>query len=305
MKFFASKDRILKGLLVLLLMIGMAGFNSSWAQSNNTIIDDRGQTITIPDSIERIVVAGTALFTEIMIDLDAKSLLVGVTNTPNNPAEAADLPKVGFPFPSPNLELIIELEPDVVFGAVFEVRDQLEAAGLTVITPVSFISSIEDLFSLIQGIAFVVDRDAEADAIINTISRKILFLESRVVQETPRRTAFVFAASAVNPPFVAGKGSLEGELLSRAGGINVFSDIAGGNLVSFESILERDPEVIFTDPSQVDNIIGNPLYEEVTAVREGNVFGIPASSLTSTRIIEALEQMAEFLHPEVFAVQGN
>lgn len=295
---------LLKNLLVLMLMISLFGFHSGLAQDANTIIDDRGQTITIPDVIERVVIAGTPLFTEIMIDLGAQDLLVGVTDSPDNPAEVADLPKVGPSFPSPNLELIIELEPDVVFGAVFDVRDQLEAAGLTVITPVSFISSIEDLFLLIKGIGFVVDRDAEAASIINTISREVLFLESRVVQETPRRAAFLFA-SADNPPFASGKGSLEGELLSRAGGLNVFSDIPGGNVISFEAVLERDPEVIFTAPSQVENIVNNPLYEEVTAVRQGNVFGIPASSLTSTRVVEALQQMAEFLHPQVFAAQGN
>ena len=85
----------------------------------------------------------------------------------------------------------------------------------------------------------------------------------------------------------------------------MFSDIPGGNVISFEAVLERDPEVIFTAPSQVENIVNNPLYEEVTAVRQGNVFGIPASSLTSTRVVEALQQMAEFLHPQVFAAQGN
>ncbi len=304
MKFSTLRNSTFKGFLILLLMIGLAGFNASWAQDNSTIIDDRGQTIIIPGSIERVVVAGTPLFTEIMLDLGASDLLVGITDSPDNPIEAAGIATVGPSFPSPNLELIVELEPDVVLGAVFDVRDQLESLGLTVITPVSFITSIEDLFLLIKGVGFVVDRDAEAASIINSISRDIIFLESQVIQETPRRAAFLFA-SADNPPFASGKGSLEGELLSRAGGINVFSDVPGGNVVSFESVLERDPEVIFTAPSQVENIINNPLYEEVTAVQQGNVFGISASSLTSTRVIEALEQMAEKLHPEVFALQES
>jgi iron complex transport system substrate-binding protein len=42
-----------------------------------TVTDDRGKTITIPKRPERIVVAGTPLYTEILIDLGALDRIVG------------------------------------------------------------------------------------------------------------------------------------------------------------------------------------------------------------------------------------
>jgi iron complex transport system substrate-binding protein len=230
-------------------------------------------------------VAGTPLYGEILVDLGALDVLVGVTDSPDNPPELDDVLKIGPSFPGPNIELIIALEPDVVLGAVFDVRDQLEAAGLVVVTPVAFIAGISDLFKVIETVGAVVDREGAASA---------------VVQEDPVRAAFLFP-SGDGPPYAAGKGSIEGELLTRAGGLNVFADVAGGNVVSLEELIARDPQVIFTDLSQVDLITDNALLSGVSAVKNARVFGLKASSLTSTRVADALKSMALALHPGAFS----
>lgn len=286
-------------LLLFSLFLGLATGNAGWAQIKHIVVDDRGQEIQVPDPVRRVVVAGTPLYTEVLVDLSATGVLVGITDSSENPPEVAQIPSVGPSFPSPNVELIVALQPDVVFGAVFDVRDQLEAVGLTVITPVGFIANIADLFALIRVVGLVVDRALAAELLVGQISEEIVIVEGVVAQETPKRAAFLFA-SADNPPFASGKGSLEGELLARAGAQNVFSDVAGGNVVSFEEIIERDPEVIFTALTQVENITNNPLLAAVTAVKQGQVFGINASSLTSTRVGEALRTMAQLLHPGAF-----
>lgn len=288
--------------LVLFLALIGACFNAGWAQPERVVLDDRGMTIPLPPSVERVVVAGTPLYAEILVDLGALNLLVGVTDSPDNPPQVADVLKIGPSFPSPNIELIIALEPDVVLGAVFDVRDQLEAAGLTVVTPVAFITGIGDLFTAIEAVGLVVGKEAEAAALVSAISRQIVLVESAVVQEEPVRAAFLFP-SADGPPFAAGKGSIEGELLTRAGGSNVFSDVAGGNVVSLEELIARDPHVIFTAPSQLALISGNPLLSGISAVKSGKIFGVKASSLTSTRVADTLQAMAKALYPQAFPDQ--
>jgi len=285
--------------LVLVLALALGLFGPGWGQVRHVVVDDRGREIPVPAVVERVVVAGTPLYTETLLDLNARDVLVGITDSPNNPAAAEGIPTVGPSFPSPSIERIVDLEPDVVFGAVFEVRDRLEAAGLTVITPVSFISGIEDLFTVVEMLGLVVDRSLEAALLVGRISRELVSVESRVTQRPRRPAAFLFASEG-NPPFAAGRGSLEGELLARAGATNAFADVDGGGNVSVEAILERDPEVIFTDPSQIERITGNPVLAEVTAVANGDVVGIKASSLTSTRVAEALLAMARALHPDAF-----
>ncbi len=281
-----------------LMLLGAGGIVPILAQSKVVLVDDRGQEIEVPLPVERIVVAGTPLYTEILVDLGAKDLLVGVTDSPNNPPEVADVPRVGSPF-RPNVEVILSLEPDVVLGAVGDARDRLEAAGLIVVTPVLFIAQIPDIFRLIEVVGLLADREVEAEIAIGRISERIVALESAVVQRDRVRAAFLFAPPDV-APFAVGRGSVEGELLARAGAENVFADIEGIQQVSFEAVVERDPDVIFTDPSQIENLTQNPLLQGVSAVREGRVFGVKASQLTSTRVAEALQVMAEALHPDAF-----
>lgn len=269
------------------------------AESASAIVDDRGVEVPIPPSVARVVVAGTPLYAEILVDLGALDLLVGVTESPDNPPQVAGVTSIGPSFPAPNIELIIALEPDVVLGAVFDVRDRLEAAGLTVITPVAFITGIGGLFNVIEAVGLVVGKGGEAEVLVNRISRRIVLVESAVVQEEPVPAAFLFP-SGDGPPFAAGKGSIEGELLARAGGVNVFSDVAGGNVVSLEELIARDPHVIFTDLSQVALITNHPLLAGVSAVKGGRVFGVKASSLTSTRVADALQAMAKAMYPQAF-----
>ena len=285
-------------LLAVLALLGIGALGVTLAQSRVVIVDDRGKEIEVPLPVERVVVAGTSLYTEILVDLDAKELLVGVTDSPNNPPEVADVPRVGSPF-QPNVEVILSLEPDVVLGAVGDARDRLEAAGLVVVTPVLFIQRIPDIFRVIEVVGLLADRDVEAEIAIGRISERIVALESAVVQRDRVRAAFLFAPPDL-APYAVGRGSVEGELLARAGAENVFGDIEGIEQVSFEAVVERDPDVIFTDPSQIENLTQNPLLQDVSAVREGRVFGVKASALTSTRVAEVLLQMAQALHPDAF-----
>jgi len=286
------------GLLLGPLVLGPLAAGGSRAQTKIVVVDDRGQEIVVPQPVERVVVAGTPLFTEILVDIGAKGLLVGVTDSPDNPPEVADLPKVG-PSLQPNVERIIALEPDVVFGAIGDVRDQLEAAGLIVVTPVGFIQSVSDIFTVIRVVGLVVDHSVEAELLIGKISEKLVTVEGKVVELERPRAAFLFAPPQ-SPPYAVGRGSVEGRLLARAGAENVFKDIEGIQQVSFEALIERDPEFIFTDPSQIANLTQNPLLAEVAAVRNGRVIGIKASSLTSTRVAQTLKEMAAALHPEAF-----
>ena len=268
------------------------------AQSKVVIVDDRGKEIEVPLPVGRIVVAGTPLYTEILVDIGAKDLLVGVTDSPDNPPEVADVPRVGSPF-QPNVEVILSLEPDVVLGAVGDVRDRLEAAGILVVTPIAFIRALPDIFRVVEIVGLLADREVEAELLKGRIGERIVAVESAVIQRNRVRAAFLFAPPDM-APFAVGRGSVEGELLARAGAENVFRDLEGIQQVSFEAVVERNPEVIFTDPSQIENLTQNPLLQDVSAVREGRVFGVKASALTSTRVADALQRMAQALHPDAF-----
>ncbi len=285
-----------KGAWALLVVLALLGLVASAQQYPVTVIDDRGLEIRIEQQPNRIVVAGIPLYTEIVIDLGALDRLIAVAGSPDNPPEVVDLPKVG-PNYAPNVEVILSLEPDLVLGAWGAVRDKLEEAQVTVLLT-GGIKGIPDIFSTIRTVGMALGLKEGAEVLIGQIAEEIITIEASTLTEEPVRAAFLYASVPDTPPYAAGSGAIENELILRAGGKNVFCDVQGFPQVSLEEIVARDPEVIFTAPSQIANITSNTLLKTVSAVKNGRVYGINAAWLTSTKVAEALKQMGEFLHPE-------
>jgi iron complex transport system substrate-binding protein len=284
-------------------MVGLAALLVLAQQFPVTVIDDRGEEITIESRPERIVVAGTTLYIEILLDIGAGDRIVGVAGSPDNPPEVQDLPQIG-PSYSPSVETILALEPDLVLGAWGEVRDRLEEAGITVLTvgrPGGYIASISDILAAIRTVGTAVGNLGQADELIGRIAEEIVEVEGKVLGLEPVRAAFLYMGAPDTPPYASGSGSIENELILRAGGVNVFADVSGFPQVSLEEVLARDPQVIFTDPAQVENIRQSQLLQGVTAVQGGKVYGIKASATVSTRVAETLRLMAGVLHPEAFS----
>ena len=289
--------RVWKGASSLLVVLALLGSVAAAQQYPVTVVDDRGIEVTINSQPNRIVVAGIPLYTEIIIDLGALDRLIAVAGSPDNPPEVADFPTVGPSF-SPNVEVILSLEPDLVLGPGDwgGERGKLESAGITVLTT-PYLTSIPDIFSTIRTVGMALGLKEGAEVLIGQIAEEIIAIEASTLVEEPVKAAFLYASVPDTPPYAAGSGAIENELILRAGGKNVFCDIQGFPQVSLEEIVARDPEVIFTAPSQIVNITSNTLLKTVSAVKNGRVYGISAAWLTSTKVAEALKQMGEFLHP--------
>ncbi|HDL86261.1 MAG TPA: ABC transporter substrate-binding protein [Candidatus Acetothermia bacterium] len=287
--------KVVSALVVVLVLFGLVAAAQPYPV---TVTDDRGRAIKIEQQPNRVVVAGIPLYTEIVIDLGAVDRLIAVAKSPDNPPQVAKLPSVGPSF-SPNVEVIISLKPDLVLGAGDwgGVRGKLESAGITVLTT-PLIGGIPDIFSTIRTVGIALGLKEQADALIGHIAEKIVTIETTTLAEKPVRAAFLYASAPDTSPYAAGSGAIENELLLRAGGVNVFRDVQGFPQVSLEEIVSRDPKVIFTDPSQIENITANPLLKTVSAIKNGRVYGINAAWVTSTNVAEVLKQMGEFLHPK-------
>jgi len=263
-----------------------------------TLVDDRGQEVVIAEEPSRVVVAGVALYSQILIDIGAFDKIVAVAESPNNPVEVEDLQLVGPSF-SPNVELITALAPDLVLGVGDwgGERPALEAVDVTVLTT-PMISSVSGIFATIRTVAKAVGRYDKAEELIGRIAAEIIAIEAETLMRDQVECAFLYASIPNDPPYAAGGASIEGELIARAGGVNVFGELKGFPQVSLEEIVSRDPNVIFTDPSQVDNIVSNPVLSLVSAVKNNRVYGIEASMVTSTKVAEVLNRMSQALQLE-------
>ena len=70
--------------------------------------------------------------------------------------------------------------------------------------------------------------------------------------------------------------------------------------------MNADPDVILTNVNYIEDPVGEilsrPGWEEVTAVRDGNVYYIDnmASSLPDHNVVKALAEMAAAVYPEYY-----
>jgi len=286
-------------LTCLLLVVAVAACSLTTAGFPVSVTDDRGVTLLVDAPPARIVAVG-ALYAEIVVGLGALDRLIAVADSPDNPAETHELPSVG-PSYAPSVEAIVALEPDLVLGATDwgGERAALEAVGILVLTT-PILTGVPDIFDAIDTVGTAIGAHHAGAALIGHLADEIVRSEGLVLDLPDVTAAFLYASTPDDPPYAAGSGAIEHELILRAGGVNVFADIHGFPQVSFEAILATDPSVIFTAPSQVANLSGHPLLQGVAAVRDGRVVGIRGSDVTSTRVVEALRAMIEALHGIAF-----
>lgn len=285
-----------RGLRVLLVLgVGLGVAVVAAGRYPVTVIDDRGERVLIVDRPERIV-AVSALYAQIIVDLGALDRLVAVGESADNPPEVTGLPTVG-PSHAPSVEATLGFDPDLVLGASDwgGERPALESAEVRVLTT-PWLTSVGAIFDAVRTIAAAIGADAEGDALIGRIATDIVEAEALAFGEADVAAAFLYASSPDDPPYASGSDAVEHELILRAGGRNVFADLQWSPQVSFEEIIVRDPDVIFVPPSQIENVRGNERLQGVAAVANDRVIGIRASVVSSTRVAEALRAMIEGLH---------
>ena len=262
-----------------------------------SVVDDRGMEIVLTETPQRIVAVG-AFYVRTLIDLGALDRLVAVADSPENPPEVASLVSVGPSF-APSIEVIVSLRPDLVLGATDwgGERPALESVGIPVLTT-PILASIPDVLAGIRTLGAAIGQPETAADLCGRIAEAVVEAETRVLHRAKVRAAFLYPPALGVAPYIAGQHTIEAALIARAGGVNAFGDLEAFPQVSIEEVLARDPEVIFTAPSQVPFILDDPLLQAVAAVRSGRVFGVVASRAASSAVAEVLAEMARLLHPE-------
>lgn len=165
-------------------------------------------------ALPRVVALGGDI-TETVYALDAGSSLVGVDSTSLWPAQAHQLPDVGY-VRQLNAEGVLALHPQLIIathdaGPVTAIA-QLRSAGVRMdMLPSS--RTPADVVAKVRRIGHLLDRDALADVLARKIEASYATLAERVAK-MPRRPRVVFLMSAgAGSPMAAGgetgRGSLD------------------------------------------------------------------------------------------------
>ncbi|WP_083523312.1 helical backbone metal receptor [Methanofollis ethanolicus] len=278
-----------------------------------TVTDDFGVSVTVAGEPRRIVSLSPAN-TEILFALGLGDRVVGVTDYCNYPAEAQDKPKVGG-YSTVNIEKVVAAKPDLVlaaYGNTEEVVNHLRNLGLTVVAlnPDSLQGTLRD----IALVGEATGRNAEAAALRTSMQTRIDAVTATVGTTTERPT--VMHAVWYDPIWVSGNATFQNELITLAGGKNAFSGIEGWQIVTMERFITTNPDIILVNSGTgmgdggTDMIyqyfVNEPRFAKMKAVQDGRVYIVSSDIIDrgGPRIVDALEEVAADIHPELFPEAG-
>lgn len=293
-------------LLTTILAVGALALPA--AVGSVTVTDALGRSVALAAAARRVVSLAPSN-TEILFAVGAGDAVVGVTTFCNYPAEAARRAKVGgFAAGTISLETLVALRPDLVLAGDQDQRavvDSLEALRVPVISVKA--RDFDGLYQSIELIGRVTGKAAEASELVAGLRRRVTAVEDRVAARGPAPRWRVYWEVFDAPVMTAGRRSIIGQLIEKAGGVNVFSDLAEEYAtVSMEAVVARNPQVILApdmnkgDPLTAEKLRRRPGWERIEAVRQGRV-AVVSADLTSRpgpRLVAGLEQVAAVLYPE-------
>lgn len=259
------------------------------------------------------VVTLTPSLTEIAFALGAGDRVVGVSDYCDYPAEAARRPRVGS-FLQPSLEKILALRPDLILvdGVQGDVAAALRQAGLRVLAvPMQSLGDVRAAISAVGGPEGL-GRPEAASRLLAGFDRELRETSERVAGRRRPRALFIVdrEVGGLRGLVAAGPGSYLDELLTRAGGDNVFADLPMRYAkVAVEEVTARRPEVIL-DAVHVEGAEAErqasrdwQALGDVPATRRGQVHLLLTRAFVTPgpRLGAALRELSRLLHPETLA----
>jgi len=251
-----------------------------------TITDMTGRETTLSEPATRVV-ALSAADCEVLYAVGAGDLLVGRGEFCDYPQEVLNIPAVQSGAQT-NMEQVIALKPQVLLMSTMAQTEeqiaQLEAAGIAVV--VSDAQNIEGVYSSIAMIGALTGHDAEAASVVETMKATFTDLSARA-GELAGKSVYFEVSPLQYGLWTAGKGTFMDEIATMLGLKNVFADVTGWAEVSEEQVLAANPDLIVTvtmyfgeGPKPVDEILARAGWQDVTAVKNGDILNLPNNELS-------------------------
>src|SRR4051812_12740048 len=213
--------------------------------------------------------------------------VVGTTAFFTIPPRASAKPRISG-FSTAQFEEIEKLKPDLII-TFSDVQAPLFAElirrGFNVLgTNQRTLGEMEATLALLGKI---VGRESEADRCLNALRKRLEPVPCGGAKKNRVRPRVYF--EEWNDPLISGIAWV-GELIERAAGEDLFAELrtkrtASERVVTLEEICRRDPKIILASwcgrPVQVADFIKRPGWNKISAVRNGRIYEIPSSDISS------------------------
>lgn len=290
-----ARSALAAGLVAALALAGCSSRDEAEAEAGAadgglTIVDQRGETITLDGPAEKVafaVMPAPSIFAAVDRSYDR---IVGINESTLKAnqggmfatmfPESAESPTIAGSDFIPNVETLLELDPDVVIqwgdsGA--EVIDPIENAGFQVVG--LEYGTQEDLETWITLFSEVAGKPERGEELVAWQQSEIEEMRAKVADRTEERPrAMMLSRSGDGYGTTTGTG-YDGFQFDLVGAELVSQDfVSDSGQVSPEQILTWDPEVIFLsgfDEMTPEDIYNDPRLATVSAVAEKRVYKTP------------------------------
>ncbi|WP_133751892.1 cobalamin-binding protein [Pseudomonas sp. LP_7_YM] len=204
------------------------------------------------NAAERVVSLAPSL-TEVVIELGAASLLVGVLDGGDRPVSVSSLPSVGR-YGQLEMERLLSLRPDLLLlwpGSVSAAqRDQLQRLNIPTYTAEPH--TLEQLADQIEQIGERLGRAERGRQVAGTFRQRLSELRQRYHRDKP---VSVFYQVWDQPLYTVGGAQIISDALGVCGARNVFAEVnQPAPQVSLEAVLQRNPEAVVAGSTSQLNI---------------------------------------------------
>jgi iron complex transport system substrate-binding protein len=244
--------------------------------------------------------------TETVYALGLQDRLVGDTDYCDYPPEAQKKQKVGGAI-NPSLEEIAHLRPDVVLVTrhlnTLDTVHSLDALGIP--SYATDPRNVDEIVASAKRLADVLGAPEAGTALAEGLEHRLDVLRQKIGALPPRRVLFVVWT---DPLISIGKDTFIADALRRAGAVSIIDSKQDWPQVNLEEVAHLQPEVLVfadshseTTAQHLEVLATRPAWRILNAVRDRNFAVISeAVNRPAPRIVTAIEELAEKLHPEAF-----
>jgi iron complex transport system substrate-binding protein len=285
------------------------------------IVDSAGRVVKVPERIERVMAAGPNA--AVLLYVLAPEKMIGWPSAPR-PAErdfilpaARDLLEFGRLTgrgDTANVEIVLKAQPQVVFdfGSVNPTYESLarrveEQTGIPYLLLDGRLDRTAASVRLLGKAIGVSDR---AEAIAGFVDETERLINQRLSDLPEPRRHRVYLARQANGLETGLSGSINTEIIERAGGVNVAergSGRAGIANVSIEQVIAWAPDTVITwDANFFAHVFSDPVWATVPAVANHRVYLAPRlpfgwiDAPPSINRMIGLRWIASVLYPDRF-----
>ncbi len=307
-----------KAIAIILLITSLCGIYAA------EYTDDLGRTVTIPDTIERVVPSGN--LSQMILYSITPEKIVGWSSQLSGSAkeeyfsqDTVNLPVFGTFYgrkANLNKEALMAAAPDIVIdmgeikGSKESMIADLDSLQRDIVTPVIFIEAyLDNTPDVYRKLGALLEEEERGERLAAFAEDAIEM--ARSARESITSPVTVYYSSSPDGLEAIAEGNFHGEVIEKVGAKNVVPSAFGesNNAVSMEQLYLWDPDVILLSDSEAyERALSDDMWSMLRAVEENRVYLVPTEpysfidSPPATNRIIGIYWLGNLLYPELYPV---